>query len=169
MGTHPIFESDFDCLTEMSDIGWRESIENCRTWNAQMSHKRRARLPFHDASTDTYQNKCNLYINMDSKRRRGSGTCVFYYPPRRWQKQGQKGQMLDDPIMELKLMEDSYQQEMNSRAFSMSQTVDLYATLEGEIGPESDEEYQGPGRKRNRKGRASKGIASSSRKTRKSR
>ena len=39
--------------------------------------------------------------------------------------------MLDDPIMELKLMEDSYQQEMNSRAFSMSQTVDLYATLEG--------------------------------------
>ena len=39
----------------MSDIGWRESIENCRTWNAQMSHKRRARLPFHDASTDTYQ------------------------------------------------------------------------------------------------------------------
>ena len=42
-----------------------------------------------------------------------------------------KGQMLDDPIMELKLMEDSYQQEMNSRAFSMSQTVDLYATLEG--------------------------------------
>ena len=39
--------------------------------------------------------------------------------------------MLDDPIMELRLMEDSYQQEMNSRAFSMSQTVDLYATLEG--------------------------------------
>lgn len=68
-------------------------------------------------------------------------------------------------------MEESYQQEMNSRALSsMSQSVDLYATLDGssslkswknklpvgEIGPESDEEYQGPGRKRNRKGRLSK-------------
>ena len=47
------------------------------------------------------------------------------------EKNSKKGQMLDDPIMELRLMEDSYQQEMNSRAFSMSQTVDLYATLEG--------------------------------------
>ena len=28
---------------------------------------------------------------MDTKRRRGSGTCCFYYPPRKWQKQGQKG------------------------------------------------------------------------------
>ena len=40
----------------------------------------------------------------------------------------------------------------------------------GEIGPESDEEYQGPGRKRNRKGRSSRaGLGGSSRKTRKSR
>ena len=75
------------------------------------------------------------------------------------------------PFEERRLMEESYQQEMNSRALSsMSQSVDLYATLDGssslkswknklpvgEIGPESDEEYQGPGRKRNRKGRLSK-------------
>jgi len=135
-----------------------------------MSHKRRARLPFHDTSTDTYQNNCNLYVNIGARRRRGEGTCVFYYPPKKWQKTGQKGQLLDDPVMERRLMEESYQQEMNSRALSsMSQSVDLYATLDGEIGPESDEEYQGPGRKRNRKGRLSKGIPTSSRKTRKSR
>ena len=30
---------------------------------------------------------------MDTKRRRGSGTCCFYYPPRKWQKQGQKGSL----------------------------------------------------------------------------
>jgi len=24
MGTHPIFESDFDCLTEWEEIRWRE-------------------------------------------------------------------------------------------------------------------------------------------------
>lgn len=37
---------------------------------------------------------------------------------------------MEDPLMELKLMEESYQQEINSRAL-LSQNVDLYATLEG--------------------------------------
>ena len=39
---------------------------------------------------------------------------------------------MDDPLMELKLMEESYQQEINSRAL-LSQNVDLYATLEGKL------------------------------------
>ena len=161
-----------------------------------MSHRRRARLPYHDASTDcyqvcslvflkstTFQNKCNLYTFHDSERRVGKGTCALWYAPKRWVKTGTKGQMMDDPLMELKLMEESYQQEINSRAL-LSQNVDLYATLEGryslfvakaipilgEIGPESDEEYTA-GRKRSRKSRASKGGIGigSSRKTRKSR
>ena len=37
------------------DIGYREAIENCRTWNAQMGHGRRERLPFFDDHTQVHQ------------------------------------------------------------------------------------------------------------------
>ena len=36
------------------DIGYREAIENCRTWNAQMGHGRRERLPFFDQLSSAY-------------------------------------------------------------------------------------------------------------------
>ena len=42
------------------DIGYREAIENCRTWNAQMGHGRRERLPFFDDHTQVHQVSMNL-------------------------------------------------------------------------------------------------------------
>ena len=47
--------------TRWDDIGYREAIENCRTWNAQMSHGRRSRLPYYDDSTQVYQ-VCYIYV-----------------------------------------------------------------------------------------------------------
>ena len=41
------------------DIGYREAIENCRTWNAQMGHGRRERLPFFDDHTQVHQVSMN--------------------------------------------------------------------------------------------------------------
>jgi len=32
MGTHPIFESDFDCLTDSKEN--RESVKTCERWNS---------------------------------------------------------------------------------------------------------------------------------------
>ena len=44
------------------DIGYREAIENCRTWNAQMGHGRRERLPFFDDHTQVHQVSMNLPV-----------------------------------------------------------------------------------------------------------
>jgi len=33
MGTHPIFESDFDCLTERNKIGYLNWYENGYEWS----------------------------------------------------------------------------------------------------------------------------------------
>ena len=44
------------------DIGYREAIENCRTWNAQMGHGRRERLPFFDDHTQVHQ-VCSNFVD----------------------------------------------------------------------------------------------------------
>merc|ERR1711990_1245894 len=98
MGTHPIFESDFDCPTDMNtlpvrnweDIGYKEAIENCRTWNSQMTHRRQKRLPYYDDHTQTHQDKCGLYLKESSRLVCGGSTSVRY-PGRKWVKKGETG------------------------------------------------------------------------------
>ena len=39
------------------DIGYKEAIESCGTWNAQMLHGRKQRVPYFDQHTNIGQVK----------------------------------------------------------------------------------------------------------------
>jgi hypothetical protein len=138
------------------DIGYKEAIENCRTWNSQMTHRRQKRLPYYDDHTQTHQDKCGLYLKESSRLVCGGSTSVRY-PGRKWVKKGETGSktgngnkmLCDDPIMEIRLFEDSYNRELMARALANPPT-DYLASFD-DIGDGSDEEY---GRKKSRSRRS---------------
>ena len=52
-----IYITDMNTLPvrNWEDIGYKEAIENCRTWNAQITNRRQKRLPYYDDTTQTNQ------------------------------------------------------------------------------------------------------------------
>lgn len=150
------------------DIGYREAIENCRTWNAQMGHGRRERLPFFDDHTQVHQNKCGLYVSED-RRRSGSGPTVIRYPGRKWKRSDPKPMLFEDPIEERDLTEDSYNRDLIARA--LTPTTSEYLATFDEIGDDfGDEDYGGGRRKGGKRTRIPRqSIGGGPRKPRKSR
>lgn len=150
------------------DIGYREAIENCRTWNAQMSHGRRERVPFFDDHTQVQQSKCGLYVSED-KRRRGAGTSVIRYPGRKWKRTDPKPMLFDDPEVERHLMEDSYNRDLIARA--LTPTTSEYLATFDELGDDFEDADYGGGRRRGvKRSRGSRqSVGGAPRKTRKSR
>lgn len=72
--------------TFMSDLAYREAIENSANYNTRLCVERRLRMPFLDPQTGVAQNHSNLFM---SARQRMPGLQegqVYTYPSKRWRK-----------------------------------------------------------------------------------
>lgn len=121
------------------DIGYREALESCGSWNAQMLNGRKQRVPYFDSHTNIGQQNCRLYHSNCSRRRGRLQGQVYQYPSRRWKRTPNSGpKLLDDPFYELQIMEDADSRDaIENESFKAFKEIDDIEDPEND----SDEEY----------------------------
>lgn len=71
-------------MAEKTSVSYKDLLESVVKYNTRLLQERRARIPYHDSSTNvSYHDGRRIYL--PSERGQGSGTGqIFTYPSRRW-------------------------------------------------------------------------------------
>lgn len=79
----------------LNGSSYREVIESSSTYNNNIVHERKMRLPYLDSQTGVAQSDCYLWFNRNDRRPGSESGQLYTYPAKRWKKKRRQYLMND--------------------------------------------------------------------------